>query len=114
MASETRAEYILRMAKDGGGLLRDLTEIEQAVYDEFALYAQITSDPGVLPSDIQIRPSGFFTDPQDLQQYLEAGGLFSTEGGVNVPVSWVWLLETFDEVLQQVTYQVYIQDTSGA
>lgn len=112
METESRAEHIRRLADDGAGNLRPLNDIEQAVYDEFANFAQITTNPAALPGDAELRPSGFFTDPQDLEQYLQGGGMVSTESGEYVPLSWVWLLEVYDETLDQLTYQVYIEAES--
>jgi hypothetical protein len=112
MTDETRAEHIRRLADDGAGGLKDLSEIEQALEDEFANFGQIATDPATLPPDAGIRPSGYFTDPQDLQEYLETGGLVSTVNGENVPLSWVWLLQEYDDTLDEITYQVYIEEDS--
>lgn len=109
---ETRAEYIRRIADDGAGGLATSGEIEIALDVEYAKFGQVTENIGDLPTDAHIRARGLFTDPQDMREYLERGGLVSTSGGEYQPLSWVWILKSYSDLLQEYTYQVFIRDTS--
>lgn len=110
---ETKPEEIRRLADDGTGNLRSEAEIETALQSEFPQFGQVITNPGELPGDASIRATGYFTDPDDLKEWLEVGGMYSTAAGEYVPLSWVWLHEVYDEGLQEYTYQVYIEDDSG-
>jgi hypothetical protein len=110
--SENEAERIRRLADDGSGGLADVSQIASSVESEFARYGQVITDLADLPADANIRARGYFVDPGDLLEYLERGGMVSTQNGQYVPVSWVYLYKTWNEGLQEYTYQVYIRDTS--
>lgn len=110
---ETGPEFTRRIADDGTGNLRSEAAIEQALRDEMGIFAQVDGDLGNFPSDANIRPKGFFTDPEDLREYLELGGLVATQGGDYIPVTWIWLHEVYDDTLEEWTYQVYIQEDTN-
>ena len=109
---ETRPEYIRRMADDGAGGVASPEDIDIALGVEFAKFGQVTENIGDLPTDAHIRARGLFTDPDDMREYLERGGLVSTSGGEYQPLSWVWILKSYSDLLQEYTYQVFIRDTS--
>lgn len=108
--SESKSEYDLRMADDGFGGLATEEEIQDNITSSLADIANVVDDPEDLPSETSIRPNGFFTDANDLKEYLQNGGLLATdELGDAEPLSFVWIVWSFDDVLQSDVAQVYIQ-----
>lgn len=111
---ETRPEYIRRMADDGVGGLATPSEIEDNVDASFDNLATVVTDVESLPETTTIRPSGAFSDAQSLFEYLHAGGLVVTDESGNVaPIGFVWLVQYFDDILQQEVWQVYIDEDTG-
>lgn len=110
---ETQPEYVRRMADDGGGGLASLPDVESAIAASFAELATVVTDPASLPVTTSIRPAGAFVDADDLADYLESGGLVVTDSSGNYePIGFVWLLKTFNEMLQEYVWQVYIDSVS--
>lgn len=111
---ETKTEYILRMADEGGGLATQ-AQVEEHVAGSFESLATIYDDPGDIPSSATIRPAGVFTDANDAYRYLEQGGLVATENdGVDIiPIGFVYLLKEYDEVLMEMTWTVYIDQETN-
>lgn len=112
---ESKAEYIRRMADDGLGGLASQPEVETNISASFDQLGTVVSSASLVPGTATIRPAGSFTDADSLQVYLEDGGLVVTDGAGNVePIGFVWIVEEFDDILYEMTYQVYIdEDTSG-
>lgn len=113
--SETKSEYDLRMADDGFGGLASEEEIQDNITSSLDDIVNVVTDSGDLPVTTTIRPNGFFTDANDLKEYLQNGGLLATnESGDAEPLSFVWVVWEFDDVLQQDVALVYIDsDTNG-
>lgn len=106
---ETSPEYIRRMADDGAGDLADLPTVESNLSASFSDLGTVITDPGDIPGTASIRPNGVFTNADDLREYLDQGGLITYDTDEKaVPFSWIYILEAFDEVLQEQTWQVYI------
>ncbi len=112
--SETKSQYIRRMSDDGVGGLASPAVIEAAIADSFDDIANVVTDVGDLPSTATIRPAGSFTDAESARQYLETGGLLTSDGAGNTePLSFVWVLEEFDDILNQTVWTVYIDQETG-
>lgn len=108
---ESKAEYIRRMADDGLGDLASQSEVEANISASFAQLGTVVSDESLVPVSATIRPAGSFTDADSLHRYLEDGGLVVTDGAGNVePIGFVWIVESFDDILFEITYQVYIDE----
>lgn len=110
--TEEKSEYIRRMADDGLGNLADDSEIQDNISDDLATLGVVTDVLEDVPSSATIRASGLFSDSQDALEYLELGGLVSTVDGENVPMSFVYFYEYYDDDLQADMYQVYIDEDS--
>ncbi len=112
---ETKTEYIVRMADEGGGLATQ-EEVEEHVASSFEQLGTIYVDPENIPSSATIRPAGVFTDANDAYRYLEQGGLIVTEndGADVIPIGFVYLLKEYDAVLMEMTWTVYIDEETNA
>jgi len=106
---EDRPDYVHRMADDGSGGLDTPAAIKSALSTEAANLGNVVTTVGALPGTAEIRPAGIFSDPMDVKEYLERGGLLVDDGlGNTAPQSFVWLLEFYDDVLQTTVWQVYV------
>lgn len=111
---ETKAEYIVRMADEGGGLATQ-AQVEEHVASSFENLGTVYDDPADIPSTATIRAAGLFTDANDAYRYLEQGGLVATESGGTavIPIGFVYLLKGYDEVLMEDTWTVYIDEDTN-
>lgn len=111
---ETKAEYVRRMA-DEGGLLASQAEVEANILESFEQMGTVFTSSGSIPSTASVRIAGTFTDANDCYRYLEQGGLVAAENdGVDViPIGFVYLLEKYDEILMEMTYSVYIDEDTN-
>lgn len=109
---ETTPEYTRRMADDGTGGLDSEGNISDHISASFEDLGTVVANPVDLPPEANIRPSGSFASADDALSYLEQGGLISTVGGELQALPWIYFLKTFDEVLWEYLYQVYIPDES--
>jgi hypothetical protein len=113
MPEETQAGHTGRMADDGSGQVDTESNIAANIAAEFGTLGTVVSDEMSLPVDSSFRPSGRFTDAHDAETYLESGGLVLRDDlGNTIPFPWVYWLKTFDEILEEDVYQVYIRETS--
>lgn len=111
---EKSAEYIRRMADDGAGDLADLATVEANLSSSFDDLGTVVTDEVSIPSTASIRPNGVFLNADDFREYLDQGGLIAYgSDGKSIPFSWVYILETFDDVLQELSWQVYIDNDTG-
>lgn len=111
---ENKPEYVRRMADDGGGGLADLPEVEANLAASFEELALVVDDPADLPATTTIRPAGSFSDADSLKEYLDKGGLLVVDSSGNTePIGFVWLLQMYDEVLEQDVWQVYIDEDTN-
>ncbi len=111
---ETKPEYVRRMSDDGVGDLATPAQVEAAILASFTELGEIATIPGDLPGTTTIRPSGSFSDAESAKEYLDRGGLLVVDDSGNVePIGFVWFLQEFDDVLQQVVWTVYIDEDTG-
>lgn len=111
---ETSAEYMRRMADDGSGNLADLPTVEASLSASFGDLGTVVTDEAFLPGTTSIRPNGVFTNADDLREYLDQGGLIAYgSDGKSIPFSWVYILEQFDDVLQENVWQVHIDSDTN-
>lgn len=111
---ETKSEYTRRMSDDGLGDLADQAQVDQSISDSFDELGSVATVVGDIPSTASIRPSGSFTDAESAKEYLDRGGLLVVDGSGDVePIGFVWFLKEFDEVLEQYTWTVFIDDDTG-
>lgn len=102
------------MADDGAGGLADPSAVAANVSASFEDLATVVTDIGDLPTSTTIRMSGVFSDASDLHEYLEAGGLIATdEDGYAEPLGFVWLLQHYDDILEQEMWTVWIDQDTG-
>jgi len=88
-------------------------EIEDIVDGVVATLGSFFTDPQDLPATAIARPRGIFSDPHDLQSYLDGGGLMSySDAGNPVPNPVVNILKvTHPSGL--ITYEVWIDDNTN-
>ena len=110
---EKSPEWIRRTADDGTGNLDDVSGIEADVAAQFQIIGTVVTDEVDLPVDAHIRLNGSFFHPDDARKYLESGGLIAYDtNGEPIPLPWVYFLKTFNDILQEEVWQVYIRDDS--
>lgn len=106
---ESNEQYIRRMSDDGLGGLATPSEIADNISASIDDVAISVADVASLPSTATIRPAGTFTDAYDLRLYLERGGLSVVdEFGNTAPIGFVYVVESLDPILNEITWQVYI------
>lgn len=111
---ETQSEYFNRMSDDGGGGLASPSEIEDNISDSFDDIGTVVTDEGDLPVTADIRPAGVFTDANSMKDYLTTGGLVVTDASSNTEaIGWVWILESFDEIINAPIWTVYIDSDTN-
>ena len=110
---EKSPEWIRRTADDGTGELDSVSGIEADIASQFEIIGTVVTDEIDLPVDANIRLNGSFTSPEDAIKYLEGGGLIAYDtDGSPIPLPWVYFLKTFNDILQEDVWQVYIRDDS--
>ncbi len=111
---ETSPEYIRRMADDGAGNLADLPTVEGNLSASFDDLGTVVTSPASLPVTTSIRPNGVFANADDMREYLDSGGLIAYDTDTtSIPFSWVYILEEFDELLQEPLWTVYIDSNTN-
>lgn len=111
--NETPPQYIRRTATKGGGGLATEAEIQAKIQEDMESLGNVVTDIGDIPGTASARANGVFTDAESAMEYLETGGLVaSTDTGDYEPMSFVYLYQRFDAVLDCLVWEVYIdQDT---
>jgi len=110
---ETTPEWVRRTADDGTGELDSVSGIEADIAAQFEIIGTVVTDEVDLPVDANIRLNGSFASPEDAIKYLEGGGLIAYDtDGSPIPLPWVYFLKTFNDILQEDVWQVYIRDDS--
>jgi len=96
---------------DEGDLILSHDEVETIVDGAIGLLGTLHTDPSTLPAGATARPRGAFTDPNDLQHYLNGGGLLSYgEGGETFHSPLVHILKRVAQFDQNIIYEVWIDD----
>lgn len=94
-----------------GDPLLSATEIEAIVDGVVGQMGQLTDDPGEIPTTATARPRGAFDSPNDLQAYLERGGLVSVDDSGNIiPNPIVNILKQTIPGRANPIYEVWIND----
>lgn len=98
-------------------------EVDREIYrdnirSDFQSLGIVLDDVGDIPASATVRQSaGFFDDPMALLQWMLDGpgqGLVSFDEDNNpVPIGWLYLLESYDEDLDQWFYEVWIDQDSN-
>lgn len=103
-------DYVHDTADDGGGGLASLSEIDDNILSSFESIGTVYTTVGDIPATATVRPAGKFTQADSARAYLEQGGLVAvdTDGVTVIPMSFVYFLQEFDDILQEDTYTVYI------
>jgi len=110
---ETTPEWIRRTADDGTGELDSVSGIEADIVAQFEIIGTVVTDEVDLPVDAGIRLNGSFTNPEDAIEYLEGGGMIAYDrDGSPISLPWVYFLKTFNDILQEPVWQVYVRDHS--
>jgi len=96
---------------DQGDPLLTHEEIEAIVDNAVSQFGIFHTDPSTIPTTATARPRGAFSDPNDLQHYLNSGGLLSyDELGQPVPSPIVHVLKRNLEFNDDIIYEVWIDD----
>lgn len=102
----------------GGGVEGDpslpVEDILSAMDDSIASFANFHTSSSTLPADAQSRGNGIFSNPSDVEQYLDGGGLIFRDGssGDTVINPIVHVVRRWSEAWGDYLYYVYIKDAS--
>ncbi len=101
-------------ASVGGGEgdpVEPTADIEDYIDTFFASLGTLTEDSGTIPGTATERPRGAFTDFNDMQQYLDSGGLTIYDGSGNlVPNPIVYIFKSQPTGSTKVIYEVWIDE----
>lgn len=109
--NETTPQYIRRTATRGGGGLASEAQIQANIQADMASLGNVVTDLIDIPGTASARANGVFTETEAMMDYLETGGLVaSTDTGDYEPMSFVYLYQRFDDVLNCLVWEVYIDE----
>lgn len=91
-----------------------VSDIQDNLDAEISLIANFHTSTTTLPSDATSRANGVFSNPSDVEEYLDGGGLVFRDGAGFYAVNpIVHVVRQFNDTWGDYLYYVYIQDTSG-
>jgi len=90
-----------------------LGDIQDTLDSEIASFANFHTTTATLPSDATGRSNGVFSNPSDVEQYLDGGGLIFRDGDGTAAINpIVHVVRSWNEDWQDYLYYVYIKDSS--
>ena len=96
-----------------GDLLLTREEIEAGIDIAVQEMGTLHTDPSTIPGSATARPRGAFSNPNDLEAYLEGGSLLSYDGaGQLIPNPLVHILKTTVSSRAIPVYEVWVDDTT--